>query len=152
MDILDTQLLEAVQNDFPLCDRPYLDIGRRLGLSEEETIERLRQLRADGLLRRTGAVLSYAHLGMSGILAAVRLAEGADPDRVGTRINDFPEVTHNYLREGEYKVWFTIIAPDRDRQQDILDTVAALPGVEEVATFPVRRSFNIDARFRVPGQ
>ena len=63
MDGPDLRLLAAVQDGFPVTVRPYLDLGRMLGLSEDEVIERLGGLQRDGLVRRIGPILDLRKMG-----------------------------------------------------------------------------------------
>jgi DNA-binding Lrp family transcriptional regulator len=79
MDEIDQALLSAVQDGFPITARPFRDLGRALGLEEEEVIERLAGLQKEGLVRRIGPILDLRKLGRSGILAALEVPrEDAD--------------------------------------------------------------------------
>ncbi len=65
MDNYDKQILDIIQSDFPLCSRPYEEVGRRVGLTEAETLARVRALKETGLIRRMGANYQSKKLGCS---------------------------------------------------------------------------------------
>jgi len=109
MNKFDLELLSTVQDGFPITARPFQDLGRAMGLEEEEVIARLDCLQKEGLVRRIGPVLDLRKLGRSGILATLKVSR-EEADRAALIINEYPEVSHNYLRPDEsgYNLWFTV--------------------------------------------
>ena len=75
MDDTDLKILAAVQDEFPLVSSPFLALGEKLGLGEDEVISRLEKLEIDGLVRRLGPILDIRKLGLSGVLVAVKVSE-----------------------------------------------------------------------------
>src|SRR5512137_2587504 len=130
MDEIDLKLLAAVQEGFPISPRPFRDLGRALGLEEDEVISRLAQLQKEGLVRRIGPILDLRRIGRSGILAA--LAVPLDrADGVAEVVSLYPEVSHNYLRPNDsgYNLWFTVSGTE-ERIQDILQEIRAKTGLK----------------------
>src|SRR5918911_57531 len=116
MDDLDKQLLNRIQSDFPLAARPYEELGELLGLAEDEVVERMRALKAGKIVRQVSAIFDTKSLGYKSSLVAMRV----DPTRIAEAariINEHPGVTHNYERNHQYNLWFTIAAPEY-REQD----------------------------------
>lgn len=145
-DDLDRRILQAIQYDFPVASRPYGEIAARLGVSEEAVLERVRGFQAEGLIRRLGASVNSQKVGYKSTLVALKVApEGIE--RVTQLVNGFAGVTHNYLREGEYNMWFTAIAPDEESLTAILAAVAAADGVEELMPLPAKRMFKVSVKF-----
>lgn len=150
MDSLDRQLLDIIQTDFPLTPRPYAELGQRLGISEAEALERVRALRQRRIIRRLGANFQSSRLGFVSTLCAAKVPA----DRLDAFINEVnarPGVTHNYLREHSYNVWFTLISPSREEAQAVLDDISARTGVP-ILNLPATKFFKIRVDFRMGGE
>lgn len=149
MDEIDKKLINAVQEDFPLAQRPFAELAERVGLKEKETIERLKRLKKRGVIRRVGAIFSPENLEMVATLVAMHIPEAEQIEKLAKIINEFEEVTHNYWREHFYNLWFTIAAPDNESLQKIIGAIKRKTGIKEILQFPAKRRFKIDARFSV---
>ena len=147
MDNVDRQLLDIIQTGFPLTPRPYADLGQRLGISEQEALERVRALKQSKIIRRLGANFQSAKLGFVSTLCAAKVPQEKMDDFVA-RVNACPGVTHNYLREHAYNIWFTLISPSREEAQATLDGISAATGVD-ILNLPATRLFKIRVDFRM---
>lgn len=147
LDGLDRQLLDIIQTDFPLVPRPYAELGQRLGIAEEQVLERVRALRARKIIRRLGANFQSAKLGFVSTLCAAKVPEGKLEAFIG-EVNAQPGVTHNYLREHSYNVWFTLISPSREQTREILHGISARTGIQ-ILDLPATRLFKIRVDFRM---
>jgi len=150
MDDLDRCVLEALQNEFPLSQAPYDILAHKLKIPVDQILKRLDSLIAKGLIRRMGASLDSRKFGFHSTLAAISI--GADMVDTATKvINKFPEVTHSYLRNDPFNIWFTIIAMDRARVRHILDSIRSTLSLEpsELLNLPMKRLFKLDARFKI---
>lgn len=150
MDELDSRILYQLQHDFPLRENPYEVIAERLDISIEELWSRIQRMLDDGVIRRMGASFDSKKLGFSSTLAAVSV-EPALVDRAAEVIGAYPEVTHNYLRNDTFNIWFTMIAVDQARIERVLEEIRKSLSLEKAAVLnlPVRRLFKLDARFGV---
>ncbi len=124
MDDIDRELLNELQSGLPLTERPFVAIADKAGISEEETLARVKSLAADGILRRIGPVLDSRALGRVGTLAAMAVPE-EKIDEVAAVVNSFDGVTHNYIREARdastpFNMWFTLHAKNEDELRQIL--------------------------------
>jgi DNA-binding Lrp family transcriptional regulator len=148
MDELDRKILDALQQDFPLAERPFDVLAARLGIGAEMLWDRVRRLHGDGTIRRLGATLDSRKLGFSSTLAAVRVAP-EEVERAAAIIARYREITHSYERDHRFNIWFTIIAPDAARieaiLQEIRNELTLQPG--DVLNLPMKRQFKLDARF-----
>lgn len=153
MDELDSRILHHLQHEFPLCENPYEVIAEGLNLSVEELWSRVERMLDDGVIRRMGASFDSKKLGFCSTLAAVSV-EPALVERAAEVIGAYPEVTHNYLRNDTFNIWFTMIAVDRARIERVLEEIRESLSLEKsaVLNLPVRRLFKLDARFGVPRQ
>ncbi len=149
MDELDHRILQELQDDFPLSERPYETIAHRLGIPSDRLWDRLQKLMAEGVIRRLGASLDSCKLGFFSTLAAVSVKPDL-VERAAEIIGKFPEVTHSYLRNDNFNIWFTIIASDTDRIESILEHIRTSLSLEssEVLNLPMKRAFKLDARFK----
>jgi len=148
MDEIDRELLASLQEDFPLTQRPFLDLGRRHKISEEEVIERLSRLQIDGLIRRIGPVLDLRKMGLGGVLVALQVPVD-EADEVAGVVSQYPEVSHNYLRPNSsgYNLWFTISA-DECRIEEILRDISARTG-RKMMLLPAGKIFKIGVKFDI---
>lgn len=147
MDKIDRCLLNMIQGDFPLTEEPYAELGRRLGLEEREILERLARLKDKGIIRRIGAVFELRHLGYTSTLCAMQVPEER-LEEVAALVNSFPEVTHNYLREDSYNMWFTLIGPCRRRLEKIIGQIKAATGLP-LLELPAERPYKIKVNFNL---
>lgn len=151
MDELDRQILESLQGNFPLCERPYDEIAEKLGISADSLFCKVRSMLDSGLIRRVGVSLDSRKLGYSSTLAAVRVKEKLI-EHAADVIRDYREVTHSYLRDDNYNIWFTLIAPSVERIEEILEEIRSELSLDadDVLNLPVERLFKLDARFKSP--
>ncbi|MEW6446756.1 MAG: Lrp/AsnC family transcriptional regulator [Bacillota bacterium] len=147
----DRQLLNAMQEGFLPVPNPFKEVGARLGLTEEEVIAELRRLKESGAIRRLGAIIDSRKIGYTGTLCAMKVPEERI-DEAAAVINSFPEVTHNYVREHDFNVWFTILAPSSARIAEILDTIKRETGITELLNLPAQRIFKIRVNFDLEGE
>ena len=150
MDKIDNQIIQELQDNFPLSERPYDIIANRLQISEEELWNRIQLMLDKGVIRRMGASFDSNKLGFRSTLAAVSV-DSEHVDRAADVIGQFYEVTHSYLRNDVFNIWFTLIAVDNDRIENILEQIRKSLGLErsKVLNLPMKRLFKLDARFRV---
>jgi DNA-binding Lrp family transcriptional regulator len=148
LDETDRLILNRVQSDFPVASRPYLAIADELGLTEREVIDRVLRLKQSGIIRRIGGNFVPGKLGYVSTLCAARVP--ADQvARFAEAVNRHPGVTHNYLRENAFNVWFTFIAPSMEEIEAKLKEISAETGVTEILNLPATRVFKIRAQFDV---
>jgi DNA-binding Lrp family transcriptional regulator len=150
MDERDCNILEELQSNFPLCERPYEIIAQRLQIPLQELWERIQRLKNEGIVRRIGASLDSRKLGFCSTLAAVS-CKTDDIGEADNIIGQFPEVTHSYLRNDHFNIWFTLIAADEKRIDYILEQIRTSLSLKnsQILNLPVRRVFKLNARFKV---
>jgi DNA-binding Lrp family transcriptional regulator len=148
VDELDRRILEALENAFPLSERPYDTIADKLEIPVDRFYSRVQELLADGVIRRMGASLDSRKLGFSSTLAAVSVGSER-VEQAAEMIGGFAEVTHSYLRNDRFNIWFTIIAIDNERIEQILEHIGSRLSLDssQVLNLPVKRLFKLDARF-----
>lgn len=147
LDDTDRRLLDIIQTEFPLCPRPYADLGRQLGITEDAALNRVRALRQKHVIRRLGANFQSSGLGFVSTLCAAKVPEEKLKEFIAA-VNAEPGVTHNYLRDHSYNVWFTLISPSREEAQTVLDSITADTGVA-ILNLPATKLYKIRVDFRM---
>jgi siroheme decarboxylase len=148
VDSTDKNILNEIQSGFPVVSRPFLEIGNRLGLSEDEVIGRIRRLKEDGIIRRIGGNFNSRKLGFTSTLCAAKVPEEKIVEFVET-VNSFKGVTHNYLRKNVYNIWFTFIAPDMAAIENALREIALKTSVNDILNLPAEKMYKIKVDFEV---
>lgn len=149
IDSINKKLLAIIQQDFPVSPRPFQEIGAKIGITEEETISRLKNLKEQGVIRRLGAIMDSRKLGYKSTLCAIEVPRER-VDQVSAIVNKYNGVTHNYLRSHRYNLWFTLITPSQNHLEKILKEIEEKTGLK-VYNVPALRLFKIKVNFHVPG-
>lgn len=145
IDTLDKKLLNDIQWTFPLVQRPFLEIGRHHGISETEVMERIARMKKKGLVREINAIFDTRNLGYKSALVAFAVRPEM-LDFVANEVNKHPGVSHNYERNHEYNVWFTLAVPPGSDLKTHLHKLAALPGVTKYRLLPTLKLYKIGVR------
>src|SRR3989338_8525039 len=109
---IDKRILERLQQDIYFVERPWKPMARELDISEVFLLQRLCRMKENGVIRRISATFNPARLGFASTLAAAKVAPEI-VDQVAERLNGYHEITHNYRRDSEYNLWFTLVARNR---------------------------------------
>jgi DNA-binding Lrp family transcriptional regulator len=147
LDDIDKAILNEIQSHFPIVERPYAEVGERVGAPEDEVIRRVEKMYETGVIRRIGANFTSRKLGYTSTLCAATVPE-EKLDQFVEVVNRYPGVTHNYLRRHRYNVWFTLIAESEGRLEEILEEISRATGVE-VLSLPAQEIFKIKVDFPV---
>ncbi len=145
MDAVDKKILKEIQEGFPLTETPFADAAGRMGISEDDLISRIAALKRDGIIRRIGAVLDAALLGVATVLCAMRV-EPSRIEEVAGVVSSFRQVTHNYQRDGKYNLWFTVWGTDEKALERTVSEIEAAARVT-VIRLPALKTYKIRAVF-----
>lgn len=141
---LDQRLLNDFQHGFPLTPKPYADIARQVGVSEEIVLERLQSLKANGVVSRVGPVFQPNRIGASTLAAMAVPAEQLE--ETAAIVSAHPAVNHNYERLHRYNLWFVVTAQDSDAVRSVLAELEHATGIE-VMDLPMIEDYFIDLGF-----
>ena len=144
----DKTILNMIQLDFPIDARPFRVLAEKLDLSEEELIRRIQTMKDSQLIRRIGGNFSPDRLGYYSTLCTAQVPE-TKIDLFTRTVNAYPGVTHNYMREHDFNIWFTFIAPSRERIAGSLEEISRQTGVRPILNLPATRVFKISANFKL---
>jgi DNA-binding Lrp family transcriptional regulator len=152
LDDLDKRLLNLMQGRFPIEPRPYLRVAELAEIEEEEVIARVKHLLKERIIRQVTPIFDTRALGYSSMLVAAKV-DAENPHRAAQVINAHPGVSHNYLRNHEFNLWFTI-ATEPDSPLGLEGTLQALAdeaGAESVRQLPTLKLFKIRMDLEMEG-
>jgi DNA-binding Lrp family transcriptional regulator len=122
MDELDRNIINQMQDNFPVCERPFTILAEKLDMQEDQLMSRVQTLLDEGILSRFGPMYNIEELGGIYCLVAMRVPDH-DLEKVIKIINAFPEVAHNYERTHEFNVWFVLAAESEVQLNALLEDI-----------------------------
>jgi DNA-binding Lrp family transcriptional regulator len=152
LDDLDRRLLNLMQGSFPIAARPYAHVAGLAEITEAEVMQRVERLLEKRIIRQVTPIFDTRALGYSSMLVAAKV-DPENPHRAAQIINQHPGVSHNYLRNHEFNLWFTI-ATEPDSKlglQGTLDVLAHESGAESVRQLPTLKLFKIRMDLEMEG-
>ena len=152
LDDVDRRLLNLMQGSFPLQPRPYAAVAAEAGIAEAEVLARVQRLLDDRIIRQITPIFDTRVLGYSSMLVAAKV-DAENPHRAAKIVNSHPGVSHNYLRDHDFNMWFTI-ATAPDSKLGLGGTLAvlhALTGAESVRQLPTLKLFKIRMDLEMKG-
>jgi len=144
LDDLDRRVLNLMQGSFPLQPRPYAAVAHAAGLSEEEVLGRVRRLLDERIIRQVTPIFDTRALGYGSMLVAAKV-DPEHPWRAAKIINSHPGVSHNYLRNHDFNMWFTLAVQGDSKlgMQGTLDVLGELTGAQSIRQLPTLKLFKI---------
>jgi siroheme decarboxylase len=159
LDATDKRLLNLMQGDFPLAPRPYQHVASAAGIAEDETLARVQRLLDDRIIRQVTPIFDTRALGYKSMLVAAKV-DAEHPWRAAKVINAHPGVSHNYLRNHDFNIWFTIaVEPDSllglDRTLEVLGREAGATSIRQLPTlklFKIRMDLEMEGSTADPAR
>jgi len=144
LDDTDRRVLNLMQGQFPLQPRPYEAVARKAQIGEAEVLARVERLLRDRIIRQVTPIYDTRAFGYGSMLVAAKV-DPEHPWRAARIINSHPGVSHNYLRNHEFNMWFTIAVEERSKLglQGTLDVLQELTGAESIRQLPTLKLFKI---------
>ena len=144
LDDSDRRLLNLMQGSFPIARRPYQHIAAEAGLGEDEVLARVTRLLQERIIRQVTPIYDTRAFGFQSMLVAAKV-DPENPWRAATIINEHPGVSHNYLRNHEFNIWFTIATEPDSRLglEGTLEVLAKLAGADSIRQLPTLKLFKI---------
>jgi DNA-binding Lrp family transcriptional regulator len=152
LDDLDRKLLNLMQGSFPITRRPYAHVAGLAGITEEEVMARVLRLLDQRIIRQVTPIYDTRALGYSSMLVAAKV-DPEHPWRAAKIVNSHPGVSHNYLRNHDFNMWFTL-ATEPDSELGLsgtLDLLKELTGAESVRQLPTLKLFKIRMDLEMQG-
>jgi DNA-binding Lrp family transcriptional regulator len=152
LDDFDKRLLNAMQGAFPIEPRPYAAVAGALDVDEERVLARVRELIDERIIRQVTPIFDTRALGYGSMLVAAKV-DPEHPWRAAKIVNSHPGVSHNYLRNHDFNMWFTIAVEEDSRLglQGTLDVLQELTGAESIRQLPTLKLFKIRMDLEMEG-
>ena len=150
IDEIDLKLLQLAQDEFLLTKRPWEYFGNMLGISEEEVIYRFKDLLQGKIIRKIGPILDAKKIGLSySALIGIKISEEKIDD-LANILNEYEGITHNYVRDYAYNVWFTLSTQDKKELGKVIEDIKQRTGIpdKDMLILPTARRLKIDVRFK----
>ncbi len=144
MDSIDKDILNFIQREFPLEREPFDAIGREVGIAGDEVIRRVETLKRGRVIRQISAIFDTRVLGYESSLVAARIP--AEKLAAGAKaINSHPGVSHNYERNNDLNLWYTVAVPPDSRLglEGTVDVLHHISGAEKTRILPTLKLFKI---------
>ncbi len=148
LDAMDKTILRALQGNLPIVSKPYDALAERVGIGEAELFSRVQKLVDAGIIRKFGLRIDSQKVGFASTLVAMKVP-GDRIDEVAEKLNRYEAVTHNYARDHEYNLWFTVIERDKEALRKTLGELAREVEYEDILDLPVLKKFKIDVKFEI---
>lgn len=147
---VEKDFLSLVQESFPLVPRPFAKIGEKIGISESGAIDMYKRLKEQKIIRQTSAILDTKKLGYDSSLVAFAMDE-SEIEEAASFISTHPGVSHNYKREHEFNLWFTIAVPPDSALglKSTVDLMAKKLGAKKAMVLPTLKMFKISVKLDV---
>jgi DNA-binding Lrp family transcriptional regulator len=152
LDDVDRRVLNLMQGSFPLHRRPYAAVAAAAALTEDEVLARVQRLLGDRIIRQVTPIYDTRALGYESMLVAAKV-DPEHPWRAAKIVNSHPGVSHNYLRNHEFNMWFTL-AVEGDSElglQGTLDILQKLTGAQSIRQLPTLKLFKIRMDLEMEG-
>lgn len=149
---LDRKLLDLMQGSFPIAARPYEAIALEAGITEDEVLSSVERLLKDRIIRQVTPIYDTRALGYGSMLVAAKV-DPEHPWRAAKIVNSHPGVSHNYLRNHEFNMWFTLAVEEDSKLglQGTLDVLQELTGAESIRQLPTLKLFKIRMDLEMSG-
>jgi DNA-binding Lrp family transcriptional regulator len=148
LDDTDKQILNKIQSNFPTDAEPFSKIANDLNLSSELVIEKIAKMKENNIIRRIGGNFSPDKIGYKSTLCAAKVPK-EKIESFAKIVNAYTGVTHNYVRENDFNIWFTFIATSRETIEKNLEEISTKTGIKEILNLPATNLFKISAQFKV---
>ncbi len=147
------RVLYEIQKNFPLTIRPYEDIAKRLDMDEDTVLDIVKNEKERGIIRQISAIFDTKKLGYSSSLVAFKISK-EDMDRAVEVLNSHPGISHNYERDHEFNVWFTIaVSPDSKLGlEKSVALLSELSNAKEYIILPTLKLFKIAVKLDTTGK
>jgi DNA-binding Lrp family transcriptional regulator len=151
LDITDKKILNILQTTFPISKTPFKTIGLSIGITGEEVIGRILTLKRERVIRQISAIFDSHNIGYKSTLAAFKVSDNLI-DTAANILNAHEGVSHNYLRDNPYNIWFTITLPQKDDLKKEIELLNDASNAADYIILPTIKLFKIGVNFDMTGE
>jgi len=150
---MENELLYEMQNAFPMIERPFKAVAEKLNSTEEEVLSLVQKLKDEKIMRQTSAIFDTKRLGYKSSLVAFKVDE-EKIDQAAKIINAHPGVSHNYLRNHDYNIWFTMAVSPNSKfgLEKTIEILKERTGAKDAIILPTLKMFKISVKMDTTGK
>lgn len=142
MDEVDRKILDVLQTGFPLCINPWSSIGIKLGISENDVLQRIKRLKKDGIIRQISPIFDSSKIGYHSTLCAFKVPDNRI-ESVAEALIGHCGISHCYLRDNPYNIWFTLTLEKKFDLNEELSSLAQINDIDSWLDLPALKVFKI---------
>jgi DNA-binding Lrp family transcriptional regulator len=147
MEVIDRKILALMQEAFPVVSDPYLELSEKLGISKDELFRRVKALYETGYILKISPKYVRSPKAIRALIA-LKVEEELE-DKIAEAINNYEEVSHNYKRDSEYSLWFTISTASRKEFDGIISKIWDIKGVKNMLILASKKLYKLNVEFEV---
>ncbi|MEM0160983.1 MAG: Lrp/AsnC family transcriptional regulator [Thermoplasmata archaeon] len=147
MEMIDKKILALMQEEFPVCSDPYLELSEKLGISKIELFSRVKALYDAGYILKISPKYVRSSKAIKALIALK--VEKELEDKIAEAINTYEEVSHNYIRDDEYSIWFTISTKSKKEFENIISEIQDMKGVKNMLILLSKKLYKLNVEFDV---
>lgn len=147
LSAIERKILNCLQEDIPLSPAPFKILSKKIGIKEKELLKKIKELKERGIIRSFASSLNHRALGFKSTLLALRVP----PDKVediATELIKYTEVTHCYVREGEFNLWTVFLYKD-GMIKNVIKKITKQIGKENILNLKTIKQFKLKTRFKI---
>lgn len=148
LSTLERKILNLIQKEIPLVSQPFKLLSKQLELKEEEFLQKIKRLKKKGIIHSFSAHLDHKKIGFKSTLLALKVPLSKLKSKL-KRIVNYPEVTHCYLRQGEYNLWVVFIYSEKKKLVQFIKKITKEIGKENILDLPTKRQFKLKTRLKI---
>jgi len=150
---MENELLYKMQNAFHLTQRPFEVLADELNSTEDDVLSLVQKLKDEKIIRQTSAIFDTKRLGYKSSLVAFKVDED-QIEEAAKIINAHPGVSHNYLRNHDYNIWFTMaVSPDsKFGLEKTIEILKEKTAAKDAITLPTLKMFKISVKMDTTGK
>ena len=144
-DDIDAKIIQFLQEDILIESNPWAGLALSTDISEAELLERIRNLQAQGIIRRWGAVLRHQKAGYRCNAMVAWQVKPEQADRAGEIMADMKEISHCYLRDVpadfNFPLFSMVHARDEQELENVISLISELTDLHDYAVLRSVREF-----------
>ena len=148
LSAIDRRILNFIQEDIPFEVEPFKTLSKKVGIDREEFIERLKKLKEEKFIRTFSARLNHKRLKFKSTLLGLKIPLNKIESIAGDIVK-YPEVTHCYLREGEYNLWVVFLCLKKKRLDGFLRKLSKQIGRGNILNLTTKRQFKLKTDLKI---
>ena len=148
LSAIDRKILNSIQEDIPLKSQPFKELSKQVGIEEEELLRKIETFKEQGIIRTFAAGLNHKRLGFLSTLVGLRVSLD-DADVIAGEFAKYSEVTHCYLREGDFNLWMVFLCLEKEKLDNFLKRLTEKVGKENILNLRTKKKFKLRSRLKI---